>query len=147
MLHACAAVLLPHNWLCVRVQAVLAVLQHKLTEAANTSASRANASAAAAVKQQLCIAQKEAEAKANKQLQEAAEQVGGQHATTAVSTWWLRRMLVQHCACLFAPSVGSCWLEDNKDGADNGGLHHAVAGRQLLQLLHTARRSLPCKHS
>lgn len=58
------------------MQAVLAVLQHKLAEAASSGHSKASAAAAAAAKQQALAAQKEAEGKAAKQLQDAAEQVG-----------------------------------------------------------------------
>jgi hypothetical protein len=57
------------------VQAVLAVVQHKLTEAANIGHSKATAGAAAAAKQQLAAVQKEAEAKAAKQLQDVTDQV------------------------------------------------------------------------
>jgi hypothetical protein len=57
-------------------QAVLAVLQHKLAEAASSGHSKVSAAAATAAKQQALVAQKEAEGKAAKQLQDAADQVG-----------------------------------------------------------------------
>jgi hypothetical protein len=58
------------------LQAVLAVLKHKLAEAADAGQSKGSAAASAAAKQHVDAAQKEAEAKAAKQLQCMAEQVG-----------------------------------------------------------------------
>jgi hypothetical protein len=76
------------------VQAVLAVVQHKLTEAANAGHSKATAGAAAAVKQQVAAAQKEAEAKASKQLQDITDQV--RHALLA----WSQSAFYECCMML-----------------------------------------------
>ncbi len=79
------------------LQAVLAVLKHKLAEAADSGQTKGNAAAAAATKQLVEAAQKEAEAKAAKQLQCMAEQV-------RVPCWWVgscgRGMMPMPAACI-----------------------------------------------